>query len=166
MFKCQIAVLTLHSASILVCAAETRLTTVRIASGFAVPLFAGAPAGDTSRLFIVEKRTGRIKIINLPDNSVNAVPFLDIGDLVVDEGGEQGLLGLAFHPDYANNGFFYVNYNDNSNDTIVARYRVSNADPDLADYASAKIILHVPQTSMHHKGGMIAFCPIDCYLYL
>lgn len=166
MFKWHIAVLTVLSAPVLVCAAETRLKTVLVASGFRAPLFAGAPTGDTSRLFIVEKRTGRIKIINLADNSVNAAPFLDIGDLVVDEGGEQGLLGLAFHPDYANNGFFYVNYNDNSNDTVIARYRVSDADPDAADSGSAKIILHVPQPSTHHKGGMIAFGPNDGYFYV
>jgi hypothetical protein len=120
-------------------------------------------AGEGSgRLFVVEQ-AGRIRIIQngelLPDS------FLDIEPLVNSRGNEQGLLGLAFHPDYANNGLFFVNYTDVNGDTVVARYSVSADDPDRADPASAKIILQVDQPFANHNGGDLVFGP-DGYLYI
>jgi hypothetical protein len=90
-------------------------------------------------------------------------PFLDISSLV-SSGGERGLLGVAFHPDYAHNGLFYVNYTNIAGDTVVARYSVS-ADPDLADPGSASILLTISQPFSNHNGGQLQFGP-DGYLYI
>lgn len=138
------------------------LTTVKVAGGFSQPLYLTAPVGDTSRLFIVEQSTATIKIIK--NGVVLATPFLNI-DPKVTSGGEKGLLGLAFHPNYASNGYFYVNYIDNSGNTVVARYKVSS-NPDVADPASELIMLNVAQPFANHKGGMLAFGPNDDYLYI
>jgi glucose/arabinose dehydrogenase len=120
-------------------------------------------AGDGSgRLFILEQ-TGRILIIE--NGAVNPAPFLDIVSLVGSDGIEQGLLGLAFHPDYVNNGFFYVYYTDKEGDTVVARYTVSADNPALADPASAKTLLAFDQPYANHNGGQLAFGP-DGYLYI
>jgi glucose/arabinose dehydrogenase len=121
------------------------------------------PAGDGSgRLFILEQ-TGRILIIE--NGAVSPTPFLDIVSLVGSDGIEQGLLGLAFHPDYTNNGFFYVYYTDKQGDTVVARYTVSADSPALADPASAKTLLAFDQPYANHNGGQLAFGP-DRYLYI
>ncbi len=105
----------------------------RIASGLSQPLFVTHPPGDSERIFVVEK-AGTIKIIRLSDNSVLPTPFLPSTVLNVSTNSEQGLLGLAFHPDYATNGFFYVNYTNSSGNTRIARFQVST-DPDVADAA-------------------------------
>ena len=89
---------------------------------------------------------------------------LNIGGRVLSEGNEQGLLGLAFHPNYEDNGYFYVNYTDNNGDTVVARYSVS-ADANVADVDSEQIILQVDQPYGNHNGGHIEFGP-DGYLYI
>ncbi|NND89002.1 MAG: hypothetical protein HKM28_07130, partial [Flavobacteriaceae bacterium] len=117
-------------------------------------------AGD-NRLFVVEQ-AGLIKILN-SDASTNATPFLDISGLV-GSGSEQGLLGLAFHPDYQNNGFFYVNFINTSGNTEVVRYSVST-DPDIADPSSALQIISYTQPFSNHNGGHLAFGP-DGYLYI
>ena len=131
-----------------------------IASGLDRPLFLTAPAGDTARLFVVEQ-TGSIRIIR--NRTVLAAPFLDLTDSV-STGGERGLLGLAFAPDYAASGEFYVSYTRQDGNSVLARYRVS-ADPDLADPASGSPILGVAQPYSNHNGGMVAFGP-DGYLYV
>lgn len=138
------------------------LTTVKVAGGFSQPLYLTSPVGDSSRLFIVEQSTGTIKIIK--NGVVLATPFLNI-DPKVGSGGERGLLGLAFHPNYASNGYFYVNYTDNSGNTVVARYKVS-ANPDVADPSSEQIMKTVVQPFSNHNGGMLAFSPNDDYLYI
>jgi glucose/arabinose dehydrogenase len=132
-----------------------------VVQGLSAPLFLTAPPGDTDRLFVVEQG-GRIRIVR--DGSIEEPPFLDIGDLV-SNGGEQGLLGLAFHPAYATNGRLYVNYTDTLGHTQVVRYSVS-ADPDVADAGSALPILTVEQPYANHNGGMIAFGPNDGMLYV
>jgi glucose/arabinose dehydrogenase len=139
------------------------ITTERVASGLNRPIFVTAPGGD-DRLFIVEQR-GVIKI--LETGNVLPVPFLDIDALVPNISGndERGLLGLAFHPDYAQNGYFYVNYTNNSSDTVVARYSVSG-DPNVADAGSALILITIDQPFSNHNGGTVAFSPIDGYLYI
>ncbi|MBI4539686.1 MAG: PQQ-dependent sugar dehydrogenase [Gemmatimonadetes bacterium] len=131
-----------------------------VASGFVDPVHLTAPASDR-RLFVVEQ-AGRIRIIE-PDGRVLAAPFLDLRDRVR-SGGERGLLSLAFHPNYAANGQFYVNYTDLEGDTRVERYFVSR-DPNLADPGSAKLILHVDQPFANHNGGLVVFGP-DGMLYI
>lgn len=130
------------------------------ASGFVNPVNI-QNAGD-ERLFVVEQN-GRIKILN-PDGTINANNFLDITS-IVSSGGERGLLGLAFHPDYANNGFFYLNYTDNSGDTQVSRFSVDADDPNLADPESELQLMNIFQPYTNHNGGCIEFGP-DGYLYI
>lgn len=118
-------------------------------------------AGD-ERLFVVEQ-SGVIKILN-PDGTTNPTPFLDIQS-IVDFAGERGLLGLAFHPDYASNGYFYVHYSDNAGDTQISRFSVDGGDPDVADVGSEFQLLNVEQPFGNHNGGTITFGP-DGYLYI
>lgn len=130
------------------------------ATGFNTPVEIGT-AGD-SRIFVVEKG-GRIKIVN-PNGTVNTTPFLDISTLVLNSG-ERGLLGLAFHPNYATNGYFYVYYINPSNNSVVARYTVSS-DTNIANPASAQIVMTLIQpANTNHKGGTLRFGP-DGYLYI
>jgi glucose/arabinose dehydrogenase len=132
-------------------------------TGFSSPV-AIRNAGD-DRLFIVE-RAGRIKIIN-SNGSINGTPFLDIDSIVdnsINPGQEGGLLGLAFHPDYQSNGYFYVNYTNNSGDTVISRFTVS-LNADLANSNSQLILLTIDQPYSNHNGGDIAFGP-DGYLYI
>ena len=121
--------------------------------------------GDPDRLFVVEQR-GRILILDLNTLVVDPVPFLDIDSRVINTGNERGLLGLAFHPDYANNKRFYVNYSRTlDGDTIVAEYTVTN-DPDVADFNSERILLTIDQPQSNHNGGWLDFSPLDGYLYI
>lgn len=120
-----------------------------------------ANAGD-SRMFVVE-RAGVIKIVN-SDGTVNATPFLDISGIVL-SGGERGLLGLAFHPQYATNGYFYVYYNASATVTRVARYSRSTTDTNVANPSSALTILNMNQPNANHNGGCLRFGP-DGYLYI
>lgn len=122
-------------------------------------------AGDGSgRLFIVEQ-AGRIRIVK--DGELLPEPFLDITDRV-ESGGERGLLGLAFHPEYAENGFLYVNYTHRPASmllTRIARFSVSG-NPDQSDAASEQVVLEFAQDFNNHNGGMIAFGPNDGFLYI
>jgi glucose/arabinose dehydrogenase len=131
----------------------------QVASGLDFPLYLTAPPGDMSRLFVVEKG-GRIRVIR--NDSLLAAPFLDLTGRV-STGGEQGLLGLAFHPAYAQNRVFVVNYTDTQGDTRIATFR-AGALPDVADPASERVILAVDQPFANHNGGMLAFGP-DGMLY-
>lgn len=135
------------------------LTTRLVTDALDQPLYAIAPPGDP-RLFVVEQ-TGRIRI--LIDGQLAEAPFLDLSGSV-SSGGEQGLLGLAFHPDYASNGRFFVDYTDTSGDTRIVAYQVS-ADPAVADSASATELLRIDQPYANHNGGWLGFGP-DGYLYL
>ena len=117
------------------------------ASGFNDPVNI-QNAGD-ERLFIVEQ-DGRIKILN-PDGTTNATNFLDISS-ISSSGGERGLLGLAFHPDYQNNGYFYVNYTDNSGDTQVSRFSVDGSDPNIANPGSELQLINISQPFTNHNG--------------
>lgn len=119
-----------------------------------------ANAGD-DRLFFVEQG-GLIRVWN--GTALLPEPFLDLTSLV-STGGERGLLGLAFHPAYLQNGHFFVDYTDLSGDTVVARYSVSPTDPNRADPGSAHIILRVDQPFANHNGGQLQFGP-DGYLYI
>ena len=134
-------------------AQQPRIQAVPVADGLALPVFAIAPADDP-RLFIVEQG-GRIRI--LANGAVLPEPFLDISNLV-SSGNEQGLLGLAFHPLYAENGRFFVNYTGTSGDTRIVGYTVS-ADPNRADPDSATTVLTVDQPYANHNGGWLGFGP-------
>ncbi|NOH02327.1 MAG: hypothetical protein HND47_10415 [Chloroflexi bacterium] len=139
---------------------------VETISGLDDPLFV-THAGDVSgRVFIVQ-RNGKILIFK--NGALNDTPFLDIGGIITTSGGEQGLLGLAFDPDYETNGRFFVVYTDNTfapnESVILARYQVSNSDPDLADPNSGDVLLSIEKNYANHNGGMIAFGP-DGYLYM
>ena len=131
----------------------------RVVGGLEQPVHLTAPPGDP-RLFIVEQ-PGRIRIVQ--DGTLRPTPFLDITSKV-GTGGERGLLSVAFHPDYARNGTFFVDYTDRAGDTRVERYRVS-ADPARADPASASLVLAVAQPYANHNGGLVAFGP-DGMLYV
>ncbi len=120
-------------------------------------------AGDGSgRLFVVE-RTGRIRI--LLDGLIVPEPFLDLSAIVSAEGQEQGLLGLAFHPEYAANGTFFVNYTDPGGDTVISQFQVSAGDPQRADPLSEVVLLRVEQPYTNHNGGGLAF-GLDGWLYI
>lgn len=145
-------------------AAQTPLTRTLVASGLERPVWVTHAPGDFSRLFVLEKR-GRVRVIK--DGVLLATPFLDIDALVgggTSDFDERGLLGMAFHPDYQTNGFFFVFYTRNNNNTAVFRYSVS-ADPDVADPNSAQRVLAITQPQTNHNGGWIQFGP-DGYLYI
>lgn len=143
------------------------LKTTRVASGLTQPLCLAHAPGDATRLFVCE-RTGRVRVVNLTTNTVLATPFLNLSTLVSTTWLEYGLLSIVFHPDYARNGYFYVNYNPTgltNADTLVVRYRVSAADPNVADPASATPILRFSFTRREHRAGWMGFGP-DGYLYI
>lgn len=132
---------------------------------FVQPLEMKSPDDGTNRLFVVEQ-PGRIYVFPNDSAVVARTLFLDITDRVNDAGYEQGLLGLAFHPDYATNGYFYVNYTaEGVNRTVVSRFSVDPANADSADPASEQVILTFAQPYTNHNGGCLQFGP-DGYLYI
>ena len=118
--------------------------------------------GD-ERLFVVE-RGGLVKIVDA-SGTVASAPYLDITGRISQDGGERGLLGLAFHPEYSSNGYFYVDYVDPSGNSQISRFKRSSVDPDLADPNSELKMLTITQPSSNHNGGCIAFGP-DGFLYI
>lgn len=131
-----------------------------IASGLNQPV-ALTHAGDT-RLFITQQ-IGTVMVYDAL--GLRATPFLDIRSIVL-SGGERGLLSVAFHPRYRDNGFFFVYYTNKNGDNSVARYQVSANDPDRADPASGTILLTIPHPDFaNHNGGQLQFGP-DGYLYI
>jgi glucose/arabinose dehydrogenase/uncharacterized protein (DUF433 family) len=139
-----------------------QMTTQLYMSGLSNPVFATHAGDGSGRLFVLEQ-AGRIRVIDSNGNLQNT-PFLDI-DAISSSGGERGLLGLAFHPDYPNNGKFYINYTNNSGSTVVAEYTRSAIDPNFADPASARILMTINQPYSNHNGGWVGFGP-DGYLYI
>jgi glucose/arabinose dehydrogenase len=135
---------------------------VEVVGGFNHPLLVTHAGDGSGRLFVVEQG-GMIWIIQ--DDNLIKSPFLDISGLVNHSTSEGGLLGLAFHPDYAENGLFFVDYTDSDGNTAVARYQVSADNPNEADPESVAIILTVDQPYSNHNGGNVIFGP-DGYLYI
>lgn len=132
---------------------------------FTRPVDLQHPGDGTDRVFVVEQ-PGVIKVFENTAAVSTAKVFLDIQDRVNDSGEEEGLLGLAFHPNYENNGYFYVDYTAaNPRRTVVARYTVSRTEPDQADKNSELVLLEISQPFSNHNGGQIAFGP-DGYLYI
>ncbi|MFN4255812.1 MAG: PQQ-dependent sugar dehydrogenase [Saprospiraceae bacterium] len=142
--------------------AQPKIQLVDFATGFSRPVDI-TNCGD-SRLFVVEQ-AGRIWVLDSLGNRLSAEPFLNIDPLVNSNGNEQGLLGLAFHPNYAQNGQFYVHYSDNSGDTQISRFLRDPLDPNKADPTSEKKILFQDQPYSNHNGGGMSFGP-DGYLYI
>src|SRR4051812_10408100 len=141
--------------------AEAKASGVRLQkiASFSSPLYVTAPAGDRRRIFVVEQG-GKIKVMR--GGKVLSTPFLDVTSKVV-SGGEQGLLGLAFAPDYAQSGLFYVYYTDSNGDERLFEYR--RRTEDVADPGSARQVLFTPDDESNHNGGMLAFGP-DKLLYI
>jgi glucose/arabinose dehydrogenase len=145
---------------------DTPLTTVRIATGLRRPVGVAAPVGDTERFFVIEKQ-GIIRVIEngvlLPDDFLNIDAIVNGGNSNNDE---RGLLGLAFHPNYSENGYFYINFINSQNDTTIARYTVESDDPNTADAGSRLILMTIDQPEGNHNGGWMDFGPNDGYLYI
>ena len=143
--------------------AGTDLATELVADGFKRPVHLAAPPHDVSRLFVVEQ-DGTIKIIK--SGKTLARPFLDIRDRVRSSGGEQGLLSIAFHPDYASNRRFFVYYTEATGDLVIAAFASAATDPDVADPGSERRLLVIAHRKKdNHNGGQLAFGP-DRYLYI
>lgn len=131
---------------------------------FSSPVDLQRPDDGTNRIFIVEQQ-GIIKVFNNDISVSSAKTFLNISDSVL-SGGELGLLGLAFHPDFKNNGYFFVDYTKNNpRRTVISRFKISNTNPDSADRNSEVILIEQSQPYSNHNGGQIAFGP-DGYLYI
>lgn len=137
---------------------------VSVATGFANPLDIQQPPGDSSRLFVVEQG-GQIKIIQ--NGAILGTPYLDVTSEIV-SGGEEGLLGLAFHPNFSNNGCFYVNYTSTKNgklQTFISEFRATSASANTVNTTSEQNLFTVDQPEANHNGGGLAFGN-DGFLYI
>ncbi len=136
-----------------------------VAGGFDAPVYVTSAPDDASLLYVVEQKTGRVRLIDAGE--VVDAPFLDLGDKVYAEGSERGLLGLALHPDFAENGRLFVNYTSEGAGgtvfTVIEEYLANSTKQ--ADPNSGKVILSYQQPAANHNGGMLAFGP-DGYLYI
>lgn len=144
---------------------DPSISAMRLVTGLARPVQVVAAPNDHSRIFIVEQRsgsTGRIRIFNLDTNTLLSTPFLSKS---VSTSSEQGLLGLAFHPNYDQNGYFYINYTASNSDTYIERFTVSASNPNVADSGSGYTIMSIDQPYSNHNGGWLGFGP-DGYLYI
>ncbi|THI88233.1 MAG: PQQ-dependent sugar dehydrogenase [Nitrospira sp. CG24A] len=131
-----------------------------ISTSLSSPVFMTAPANDTGRLFIVEQG-GLIRIFNVTTSSLLATPFLNISSLLL-KGGERGLLGMAFDPQYAANRQFYVFYTNLAGNIVIARYLRNLTDPNLADSAGTPLLTVAHPNFSNHNGGMLTFGPDGC----
>ncbi len=136
------------------------ITIVSFATGFSNPV--EITHAKDNRLFIVQKG-GLIRILNA-NGTKNVTPFLNVSNLISTAAGEQGLLGLAFHPNYKSNGLFFINYTNTAGHTVIAKYSVSTADSNVAN-PLGNIILQIYQPYNNHNGGTIKFGS-DGYLYI
>ncbi|MHC5111325.1 MAG: PQQ-dependent sugar dehydrogenase [Planctomycetota bacterium] len=163
-----VGVLTLSLGGAAASAGTTPMTTELIASGLQRPVGMDVPQGDYSRIFVIEK-AGRVRVIQ--DGVLLGTPFLDINSLVgggTSEFNEQGLLGIALHPDYLNNGYMYLNYTNNSGNTTLVRYTALGdpATSNVGNAGSAQTLFVISQPFSNHNGGWLGFSPIDGYLYM
>lgn len=148
--------------------AQVELTFTEIASGISNPTAIEAPADSSNRLFVAEKE-GRIRVINLATNTVQFSSFLNIG-FKISSVSERGLLGLAFHPNFAENGQFFVHYSSSGNDSIsvgsnvISRFVMDDPSSNFADVTTETILFHSPQDFSNHNGGDLLFGP-DGLLY-
>lgn len=155
----------LYFLSCLILTAQSQLSSVLVADGFKKPLLVTSHPEDADLLFVMEQ-TGTIKLIR--KNVVLKKPFMDIKDRVhtpITPGDERGLLGFAFHPNYGQNGRFFINYINKKGNTVVSEFRVSR-NPHRADPNSERILFTLQQPFSNHNGGHMAFSPRDGYLYI
>ena len=132
---------------------------------FTRPVDLQHPTDNSDRIFVVEQ-AGVISVFPNDPSASGKTVFLDIRNKVDDEDNEEGLLGLAFHPDYKTNGYFYLNYTaSNPNRTVISQFKVSSQNPDQADPASEQVLLTFEQPYSNHNGGQVSFGP-DGYLYI
>lgn len=136
-------------------------TWTEVVSGLTLPIGLTSAGDGSGRLFIIEQ-PGRILIYN--GQELLDAPFLDLREQVTTQGSEQGLLGLAFHPEYEENGTFFVSYTDKSGTSVISRFLVSE-DPNQADGTTESILLTIPQPFRNHNGGQILFGP-EGYLWI
>jgi glucose/arabinose dehydrogenase len=141
--------------------AQNGIQLIPFSSGYTSPL--GLENCGDNRIFVVQK-TGQIMICDGAGNKL-ATPFLNISDRVLTQGNEQGLLGLAFHPNFRSNGYFYVNYINKNGNTQISRFKESTTNHNVAIPTSEKKILEIHQPYSNHNGGCIRFGP-DGYLYI
>lgn len=135
-----------------------------VASGFEKPVCIAAMPGNNEQLFVAEQN-GAIRAVDLTTGQISATPLLTIRD--ISTGGERGLLGLVFHPEFASNGTFYVNCTNRNGATEVRSYRIGTGDSAMqADEMSKQVILTIDQPFINHNGGWMAFGPRDGYLYI
>jgi len=143
--------------------AQAMIQLIPVASGLSNPLYVTSARDGSNRLFIVEQ-TGGVKVLMPGAAAPLQTPFLNISAKIV-AGGEQGLLGLAFHPQYASNRRFFVNYTRKSDGaTVVSEFKVSTGDPNVAE-TEERMIMTIPQPFANHNGGWIDFGP-DGFLYI
>lgn len=160
-------------AGVAVPTAAAAVIPVEFAAGLTAPIGIVNPGDGSGRLFVLE-RSGTVRIVTA-DGTLLPTPFLDLTADVLDNYSERGLLGIAFHPDYSNNGRFYVYYTVDvpaggggileDGDSVFEEVTVSAADPNVADPASRRVILTAAQPAWNHNGGQLAFGP-DGYLYI
>jgi glucose/sorbosone dehydrogenase len=132
-----------------------------ISTSLSSPVFMTAPPNDSTRLFIVQQG-GLIRVFDVVGGSLLTDPFLNVSSLL-STGGERGLLGMAFDPQYAANRQFYVFYTNTAGNIVIARYLRDITDPNLADSSSAVTLLTVAHPNFsNHNGGMLAFGPDGC----
>jgi glucose/arabinose dehydrogenase len=135
--------------------AAARGVRLRKVGDFEAPVYVTSPPGDRARQFVVEQG-GRVMVVR--DGRTLGTPFLDVSDQVT-SGGEQGLLSIAFAPDYATSGLFYVYFTDDSGDQRIVEYR--RRDADRADPGSARLVMRMPDDESNHNGGLLLFGPDD-----
>lgn len=162
-----ISLMVVFAASLLRCEQEKFRVTVAFPElSFEHPVDLQNAGDGTNRLFVVEQR-GVISVFPNDREASRKKTFLDITERVDDRGTEEGLLGLAFHPDYQRNGYFFVNYTaGNPSRTVISRFQVSPQDPDRADPSTETVIITLPQPFSNHNAGQLAFGPRDGYLYI
>ncbi len=154
-------VVVVASSAAVVAQTPPTVTTVEAFGDLTNPIGITSARDGSGRLFVIQQG-GQIRVWT--GTEVLETPFLDL-DPLTNGGGERGLLGLAFHPSYASNGFFFVNYTDLSGDTVVARYQASPPSSNVADGGSALRILGFDQPASNHNGGDMHFGP-DGFLYI
>ncbi|MDQ3811358.1 MAG: PQQ-dependent sugar dehydrogenase [Chloroflexota bacterium] len=138
------------------------LTLAPLARGFKEPTYVTAIPDDTGRLLVLE-REGAVRLVGA-DGQVHPTPFIDLTGQV-STGGEEGLLGLAFHPRFQDNGYLYIAYTADDRSLQIVRYTASPASPEVLETGTASTVLSIAKQSKFHNGGMLAFGP-DGYLYV
>src|SRR5918992_160882 len=136
-----------------------------IASGLAAPTFATSAPGVPDKLFITEKDSSRVVVLDLGTNEVSAQAFFDVPAAEMSSAGEGGLLGLAFHPAYATNGKAYLALTNEAGDSEIWEITRAGSNPALADPSSARVVMTVDRTATNHVGGWLGFGP-DGLLYI